>query len=163
MEKTLIIFCKSTWAYCFRRMRQSIAFLRSSSSFSSWITLTISSQLGAFSGRFCGIVLIRIASVSDRIWVSDIESRAGNMVDWRTWELFLEVYINLSSRPTQTKILNVFLILVLYIASLQRRREPLDAMSLRYADIEPPRFAWQTEPPLCRPSLRYADRASAMQ
>ena len=28
---------------------------------------------------------------------------------------------------------------------------------------EPPRFARQTEPPLCRPSLRYADSASAMQ
>ena len=27
-------------------------------------------------------------------------------------------------------------------------REPPDAMSLRYADIEPPRFARQTEPPL---------------
>ena len=42
-------------------------------------------------------------------------------------------------------------------------REPPDAMSLCYADIEPPRFARQTEPPLCRQSLRYADRASAMQ
>ena len=35
-------------------------------------------------------------------------------------------------------------------------REPPDAMSLCYADIEPPRFARQTEPPLCRQSLRYA-------
>ena len=41
-------------------------------------------------------------------------------------------------------------------------REPPDAMSLCYADIEPPRFARQTEPPLCRQSLRYADRASAI-
>ena len=28
---------------------------------------------------------------------------------------------------------------------------------------KPPRFAMQTEPPLCSPSLRFADRASAMQ
>ena len=35
-------------------------------------------------------------------------------------------------------------------------REPPDAMSLCYADIEPPRFTSQTEPPLCRQSLRYA-------
>ena len=32
-------------------------------------------------------------------------------------------------------------------------REPPDAMSLGYADIEPRRFARQTEPPLCRQSL----------
>ena len=42
-------------------------------------------------------------------------------------------------------------------------REPPDAICLRYADIEPHRFARQTEPPLCRPSLHYADQASAMQ
>ena len=29
-------------------------------------------------------------------------------------------------------------------------REPPDTMSLCYADIEPPRFARQTKPPLCR-------------
>ena len=33
-------------------------------------------------------------------------------------------------------------------------REPPDAMSLCYADIEPPRFVRQTEPPLGRQSHR---------
>jgi len=48
------------------------------------------------------------------------------------------------------------------VGSSRLGREPPDAMSLCNADIEPPRFARQTEPPLCRQSLRYADRASAM-
>jgi len=50
-----------------------------------------------------------------------------------------------------------------YHTTVRQGREPSDAMSLRYADIEPPRFARQTEPPLCRPSLHYADQASTMQ
>jgi len=42
------------------------------------------------------------------------------------------------------------------IYGLKGGREPPDAMILCYADIEPPRFARQTEPPLCRQCLHYA-------
>ena len=46
--------------------------------------------------------------------------------------------------------------LLVYMLATARGRETPNAMSLCYADTEPPRFAIQTEPPLYRPSLRYA-------
>ena len=49
--------------------------------------------------------------------------------------------------------------------SIWEGREPPDTMSLRYADTSLPDVLgrMQTKPPLCKPSLHYADCASAMQ
>ena len=57
---------------------------------------------------------------------------------------------------------SVLLIIQLQINQSTEEGNPLRSHEPLLCRHEPPRFAIQTKPPLCRPSLRYADRASAL-